>query len=98
MNLINTLSNHLFWDVDKSLVDTKAHSKYIITKVLQYGTFDDWKRLRNFYGLEKIVRTAIIIKDLDKKTASFLSVIADIPKDNFLCYTTRQSTPKYWNF
>ena len=98
MNLINTLSNHLFWDVDTSSIDTEAHSKYIITKVLQFGLYKDWTNLRKFYGLERIVKTAKNIKDLDRKTASFLSAIADVPKDNFLCYTTKQSTPKHWYF
>ena len=98
MKLINTLSNHLFWDVDKSSIDAEVHSKYIITRVLQYGLYEDWTNLRKFYGLEKIVKTAINIKGLDRKTASFLSTIADVPKDKFLCYTTKQSTPKHWYF
>ena len=98
MNLINTLSNHLFWDVDVSNIDTKVHSKYIIKRVLQYGFYEDWKSLRKFYGLEEIVRTAVNIKDLDKRTASFLSIIANVPKDDFLCYTLKQSIPKHWNF
>ncbi|RLD26057.1 MAG: hypothetical protein DRI54_03595 [Bacteroidetes bacterium] len=98
MNLINTLSNHLFWDVDVSTIDTKTHSKYIIKKVLQYGFYEDWKSLRKFYGLDIIVRTAVNIKDLDRRTASFLSLIANVPKVDFLCYTSKQSMPKHWNF
>ena len=98
MNLINSLSNHLFWDADISSIDPENHSKFIITRVLQYGLYEDWIILRKFYGLDKIVKIAVNIKNLDKKTASFLSLISDVPKDNFLCYTSKQSMPKHWNF
>lgn len=98
MKLIEILSGHLFWDVDRSTVDTNKNSSFIIKKVLQYGTFKDWLILREFYGLDKIIDAAKKIRDLDKKTASFLSLIADIPKDSFVCYTIKQSTPKHWNF
>lgn len=98
MKLIEILSGHLFWDVDRSTVDTNKNSSFIIKKVLQYGTFKDWLILREFYGLDKIIDAAKKIRDLDKKTASFLSLIADIPKNSFVCYTIKQSTPKHWNF
>jgi len=98
MELISTLSNHLFWDVEKSTIDPELHAKYIIKNVLQYGLYDDWKKIRRFYGLNRIVQEAATMKDLDRKTVAFLSLIANIPKDTFLCYTTIPSTPKHWNF
>ena len=49
MDLINTLSNHLFWDVDKTLINTQKHKKYITTRVLQHGTFEDWKILKTLW-------------------------------------------------
>jgi hypothetical protein len=98
MNLIKNLSNHLFWDIDASDLDTEVHSNQIISRVLRYGLYEDWLILRKYYGLDRIVEAAVSFKNLDKKTASFLSLIADIPKDSFLCYTTKQSIPKHWNF
>jgi hypothetical protein len=98
MNLIANLSKHLFWDVDKTHINTKKNSSYIIKSVLQYGSFEDWLYLREFYGLNDIIEVAIKSKELDRKTVSFLSLISDIPKDRFICYTTKQSIPKHWNF
>lgn len=97
-NIINNLSKHLFWDVDISAIDQEKNSKYIISKVIQYGLFTDWKQILALYGTEKITNTAMQIKSLDKKTASFLALLTDTPKKNFLCYTTEQSIPKHWNF
>ncbi|MCF6223960.1 MAG: hypothetical protein L3J34_09545 [Flavobacteriaceae bacterium] len=88
----------LFWDIDPDTLDIKKHSKFIIRRVLQYGSIEDWEKIKNIFGLNKIVSTAKTIKDLDKKTASFLSVIGNVPKNDFICYTTKPSTPKHWNF
>jgi len=91
-------SDHLFWDVDVSFLDPDKHSKYIIKNVLQYGSYNDFKEIKSMYGLKKIVETAKTIKDLDKKTATFLSVLTGEPKERFICYTTTQSLPQHWNF
>ena len=98
MEFISTFSDHLFWDVDKTALDPGKHAKYIIKSVLLYGHFEDWKSIRKIYGLERIIDESITIKELDRKTVSFLALIADVPKEKFLCYTTKQSTPKHWNF
>lgn len=96
--IVNTLSSHLFWDVDISDIDKKKHSKYIITKVLKYGLYSDWKTIVKFYSLNMIIDVAVKMRELDKRTAAFLSIISNVPKNKFACYITEQSTPKHWNF
>jgi len=98
MNLINNLSKHLFWDVDVKALDQEVHAKHIISKVLQYGFFEDFLLLKTCYGLEKIANVAVKIRALDKKTASFIALLSNRSKDNFVCYTTTPSTPKHWHF
>ena len=97
-NIINTLSKHLFWDVDKKKIDVEEHSEYIILRVLQYGLYSDWKKIKTLYGIEKIVNNALSMKSIDKKTASFLSLMSGVKRENFSCYTTEQSVLKHWNF
>lgn len=96
--IVNRLSKHLFWEINLEEIDPEKHYKFIITRVLQYGFISDWELLYSYYGLDKIVNTAIYMKDLDKKTASFLALISNTTKQNFLCYSTGQSIPKHWNF
>jgi len=96
--LLQQLSKHLFWDVNIDDIDIRKHQKFIIKKVLLYGTFDDWKEILKFYGKDSIISISKNIKDLDKKTLSFLSSISGISKTEFLCYTIKQSTPKHWDF
>lgn len=97
-NIINNLSKHLFWDVDKTVIDKEIHAKYIISKVLQFGLIKDWEILNRLYSLDRITDEAVKIRDLDKKTATFLALINNVPKQKFICYSTKQSTPKHWNF
>lgn len=95
---IQNLSQHLFWDVDKSKLDLTKNKKLIIQRVLDYGLMADWKLISDYYGINEIADTATKIRDLDIKSASFVSLLSNTPIENFLCYTTKQSTPPHWNF
>jgi len=92
------LSPHLFWDVDRTKLDFNKNKKFIINRVLIYGLFSDWKLIYNYYGMQNIAKTAVTIKELDKKTLAFISLLSKIPKEKFLCYTIAQSMPPHWNF
>ena len=96
--LVNSLSKHLFWDVEVAEIDAEQHSSFIIKKVLLYGLYSDFQQILNYYGLDKIIDAATKIKEIDKKTASYLSVISGVSKSRFACYTTQQSRMKHWNF
>ncbi len=41
-DIIDRFSSYLFWDVDKSTLDMRAHASYIIKRVLEYGQLPDW--------------------------------------------------------
>ena len=97
-NSLSDFSPHLFWDVDIKDVDMVKHSKFIVKKVLLYGVFSDWKIIISQYGLKKIGEYAKTIRELDKKTATFVSLLTGIPKNEFQCYIIGQSIPKHWNF
>lgn len=94
----NDLSNHLFWDVDRSLLNMQDHKKFIISRVLEYGLMRDWIVINNYYGKEEIANIASSLRSLDKKALSFIATYAGLSKEKFKCYTTRQSTPQHWNF
>ena len=92
------LSKHLLWDIDSNNINYIDHAEFIIKKVLQFGFYSDWKKISGYYGINKIIEVAVKIRDLDLKTASFLSAISGVQKNKFICYTTKQSIPKHWNF
>jgi len=95
---INTLSAHLFWELDTTKLDINKNKRTIIHRVLDYGLITDWQQILNYYGIDEIGNTAISIKDLDIKSMLYISLLANIPKEKFACYTTTQLPQTHWNF
>ena len=95
---IERYSRHLFWDVDAGKLDEERDARFIIGRVLNYGLFSDWKLLLACYGMNTIIDYTLKMRDLDKKTVSFLSVLSGVPKSEFLCYNSKPSHPQHWNF
>lgn len=90
------LSDHLFWDIDPSQLDFQRHKRLIVHRVLDYGLMKDWRLIKDYYGLKEIAAIAITIKDLSLKSASWVSVLSEMPLDKFSCCTTRPSKTNCW--
>ena len=95
---INTLSPHLFWDVDIRELSLKVNKEFIVKRILEYGLLTDWLQLSKSLDIEEIADAVSNIRDLDPKSLSFIAVISKRPKEKFLCYTIQQSNPLLWNF
>ena len=57
-NCIERLSPVLLWDIDPEKADMDTCPQQIIVRVLEYGTLEDWRLIRSYYGLDKIVETS----------------------------------------
>jgi hypothetical protein len=95
---LNNLSAHLFWDVNPDALDFNKNKKLIIQRVLDYGLINDWNILLKTYGISEIAKTAVSLRDLDKKSAAFVSLLSKIPQEQFLCFSSKQSTPEHLSF
>lgn len=95
---ISDFSSHLFWDVNRDDLDFDKNRSVIISQVIQYGLMDDWTLVCRLYTMKEIADVAVKIRDLDKKSHSFISLVTNTPKEQFACFTTNQSIPKHWNF
>ena len=96
--IITSFSKNLFWDVDPGSINLESNSRYIIQRVLEYGRYNDWKLILSHYGIQVIADTATSLRSLDPIAVSFISAITNIPKEQFRCYTLRQSNQTHWNF
>lgn len=92
------LSKHLFWDVDKEQADMNLYPSFFIQRVLEYGTVEDWKIIRSYYGMKKIVDVCKSLRTLDSKALSYICLISNTRKEDYRCYHFTQSTPTLWNF
>jgi hypothetical protein len=88
----------IFWDVDYSKIDWIKSKRFVIGRVVRYGTVQDWIALKKKYGLELIKAEMLEEKDLDDRTLSFLSCVLDVPKEKFKCYRSKQLHPAHFNF
>ena len=78
-------SKYLFWDTDSTTVDLERNSSYVVQRVLEYGELSDWRLLRAYYGLKRIVEIAKQLRSLDPKALSFLCVVSDTHEEDYRC-------------
>lgn len=95
---IEEFSSHLLWEFDRTTMNIETHASTIISRVLLYGFYSDWIMIKDFYGLEMITKVALKMRDIDKKTASFIALLAGINKEKFTCYSSKPLLPQHWNF
>ena len=97
MNLVKQLSQYLFWDIDMDLLDVEKNSFQLIQRVLEYGELEDWRKIRDFYGLARIADDCKKLRSLNPKALSFVCAITGTKKEDYRCYHIRQSFPTLWN-
>lgn len=91
-------SKYLFWDTKLSSIDFDQHARYVIERAVTMGQFSDWQEAKRYYGIDKIKECTLRSRNLDPRSLNFLSVIFNIPKEQFRWYTQRQSNPELWPY
>ena len=95
---IQSFSDYLFWDVDKSSIDLEVNAPYVVRRVLELGQISDWNLLVQRYGIPRISSIAQNLRTLDPKALSFISAVSSVPPESFRCFTTKQYTRTHWSF
>jgi len=96
MNLLQNTT--LFWDTDVKTIDPDKNARSVIERVITQGSVEDWRELKQFYGLNRIKNEIVEIRYLDKLTLNFLCKYFNLQKNQFKCFATQQSTRQLWNF
>lgn len=91
-------SPNLFWDVHVESLDMEQHKAFIVNRVLDYGQWNDWKMILNYYGLSQVAAIAQNLRSLFPKSLAFISTVSRIPENQFRCYELIQSKDKLWHF
>lgn len=90
-------SSHLFWDVDVSSVDLDKNRAWMVRRILEKGTLDDWLLLKKCYSKDELRNAVSSLRSLEKKATSFACAVLDLDQTKLRCYTTRQSQNTPWN-
>jgi hypothetical protein len=91
-------SPHLFWDIALETLDLDRHAPYVIDRVLSLGTMEDFRKIKSYYGIEKIKQVVKDARYLDDKVLHFCSLYFNIPLPDFRCYTHRPLTTSHWQY
>ncbi len=92
---LDKLSPVLFWDVDKSQADLDQYPSFFVQRVLEYGSWNDWKLLLCYYGKGRIVEICKHLRSLDPVCLSFICAISNTKKEDYRCYRIQPSNPKH---
>ena len=93
---IGQFSASLFWDVDRNTLSLSDHKKFIVQRVLERGTLADWRLLKQCYTVDGVVSIAQQLRSLEPMALSFIACVGNKPREEFRCFTWKQSHPTHW--
>lgn len=76
---MTALSEHLFWDVDRSGIDPERHIAWLTKRVLEYGRWRDWQILVEHYGKAKLADVVVHLRSLRPKAFAFCCAWFQLP-------------------
>ena len=74
-----------FWDTNFNNLDYKKHPIYIIERLLEFGDEKAVRWVWQTFSKKQIRETVCTSRVISKKTASFWSLISDIPEREIRC-------------
>lgn len=89
-------SANLFWDVDPETLDFEQHQRYVVARVLERGSLNDWNVLVRLLSLDTVVRIAQSLRTLDDRTLAFLCAVSGATRESFRCYASKPLSRKHW--
>jgi hypothetical protein len=90
------LSRQAFWDVDFEKIDYEKYAGFVVEKIVERGSYTDFKELRKYYGDKRIKHEIVNAKWLGDKEIFFCCTIFGLKPQDFKCYEKKQSNPKLW--
>ncbi|KLU60157.1 hypothetical protein CEB3_c35880 [Peptococcaceae bacterium CEB3] len=73
--MIPILNQSLFWDIHVEDIDPVKHKKWLIERVVQWGTLDDIRALLKIYSVEDISQIVELSRTIDCKTKELWRVM-----------------------
>jgi len=91
--LVPPLSDHLFWDVDRTTIDPDRHASWLVKRVLEQGRWRDWQALINLYGNPRLEEVAASLRSLEPRAFAFCRAWFDRPASFFRCSASTPFPP-----
>jgi hypothetical protein len=95
---IEALSKRMFWDTPIENIHGVEHCHFIIERVMRYGRIADWELIRQWYGPDVLREVVVELRDLEDISIAFLCLVLGLKREDFRCYTRKQSQPSFWDY
>ena len=96
--LLQEINKTYFWDIDSEKLDTEKSKRLIIERVFNLGNLREIQLIKNHYGTDVLTETLCNLNYIDPKTLNFISLLLNIPKTKFNCYTRKQLNNQHWSY
>jgi hypothetical protein len=90
-------SKNLFWDVDVEELDIDEYPAFVLQRVLEYGSWEDWLQIRAYYSKELIRNCVMNLRTLRPDALRYIAVYTDTNIKDYRCYKQAQLHPTLWN-
>ena len=77
------LSDTAFKDIDMDSLDYEIHAQYVIEKVVDRGSFEDFITLKKFYGDDRFRKEVVKTTWLGPKEINFCCVVFNLKPTDF---------------
>ncbi len=92
------LREEMFWDTYFEKLDLKLNQNLIIQRVVDFGTWEEFLQMVNYYGDETVIKESVKNRELSNHGAYFISHYFDVNIKDFTCYKKRQSSLAHFHF
>ncbi len=82
------LSDHPFWDVDRSSIDPERHTPWLVKRVLEHGRWSERQALVARYGKPRLAEITTSIRSLQLRMLMFCQAWFQLPLSVFRCSTS----------
>ena len=92
------MRKELFWDCDFKQINSEEHKDIIIQRVVDFGTWDEFLALVEYYGHEVVSGSLMNNAELSERGMYFTSHYFQKKVSEFKCYIKKQSIPIQFSF
>ena len=87
------LARRIFWDVDFEKIDYDAKASFVIERVFERGDVEDIRNCRRYYGDEATTAVLLDARSLPEHRWRLISVVTNVPIEQFRCFIQSRSHP-----
>ena len=91
-------SENLFWDIDVEKLDIDRYPAFVIQRVLEYGSWEDWVQIRSYYSIQTIKEEVMNLRTLNPKVLHYIALYTNTDIKDYRCYKLTQSHQTHWHY